>query len=171
MADAQDGWGLVDVPTSDGVYARRPDENAIPTPSNDQVNVLADGSNTRGLGSFLEYRLSPRASGPPVHWHAQTDELFYVVTGQLGMRSGGVDEVLGPRSFAFVPRGAPHTFWNPADEECVFVSGWTPAGAEQAWLLAHHLIGEYGIEGIPADRLRELMELADTIVVEPAPTQ
>ncbi|MGD9998050.1 MAG: cupin domain-containing protein [Ilumatobacteraceae bacterium] len=167
MGDERNGWGSLDAPTTDGVYARRPDEHAIPTPSDDVVHVLADGSNTRGLASFLEYRLSPRASGPPVHWHAKTDELFYVVSGQLAMRSGDNDQVLGPRDFAFVPRGAPHTFSNPTDDETVFVSAWTPAGAEQAWLIAHHLIGEFGLEGIPPERLAELMEVADTIVVEP----
>lgn len=172
MGDTRDGWGSLDAPDDEGVYARRPDEKAIPTPSNDWVHILTDGSNTRGLCAFLEYRLSARSSGPPVHWHPAYDELFYVVSGQLGMRSGGVDEVLGPRGFAFVPRGAPHTFWNPTDDECIFVSAWTPAGAEQAWLLARHLMGEFGApERIPPDRLAQLQELAGTVVVEAAPTE
>ncbi len=167
-----DPWGSVDAAISSGTVAIAPGENAITTPSNDLVNVLADGSHTRGLASFLEYRLAARSPGPPTHWHPAYDELFYIVSGRMGMRTPDSEGEYGPRSFVFVPRGMPHTFWNPTDDECVFVSAWTPAGAEQAWLMAHHLMNEFGVvdgdySGVPGDRIAELLVVSGTVQFEP----
>ncbi|MEU9888899.1 cupin domain-containing protein [Sphaerisporangium sp. NPDC051011] len=171
MSDKQDGWGHVDGILSDGVIVRTPGEGAIPTPpEGDFINVLVDGSHTRGLASFLEYRIAPNGEGPPAHWHPGHDELFYVVQGELGLLGDTKRKVYGPRDFVFIPRGVVHTFWNPTGEETIFVSGWSPAGAEQAFIKAHELLLRYGVsdfQGIPGDVIAA--ELLPLIGTNPAP--
>lgn len=84
------------------------------------------------------------------------------------MRAGDVESEVLPQTFVFVPRGVPHRFWNHTDEDCVFVRTWSPAGAEQAWLMAHHLMDKYGATdwaGIDPDELAKLVTISDSVSV------
>lgn len=170
MSDKQDGWGTVGI-VSEGVVVRSPGEGVIPTPpEGDSINVLVDGSHTRGMVSFMEYTIGGGGEGPPAHWHPGHDELFYVVQGELGMLGDKTRKVYGPREFVFIPRGVMHTFWNPTLEETIFVSAWSPSGAEQAFVKAHELLQRFGVSdfaGIPEDVLNE--ELLPLIGTNPAP--
>jgi|SRR5690348_6983543 mannose-6-phosphate isomerase-like protein (cupin superfamily) len=49
----------------------------------------------------------------PLHLHRQDDEAWYVLEGKLHVRVGKdvVEATTG--SGVFVPRGTPHTYWNP----------------------------------------------------------
>jgi mannose-6-phosphate isomerase-like protein (cupin superfamily) len=49
----------------------------------------------------------------PLHLHRNDDEAWYVLEGMLCVRRG--DEVVEARvgSAVLVPRGTPHTYWNP----------------------------------------------------------
>jgi mannose-6-phosphate isomerase-like protein (cupin superfamily) len=54
----------------------------------------------------------PRLIAPP-HLHHRDDEAWYVLEGTLRIRVGD-DELEAPAGSAvFVPRGTPHTYWNP----------------------------------------------------------
>jgi mannose-6-phosphate isomerase-like protein (cupin superfamily) len=57
----------------------------------------------------------PRLIAPP-HLHRLDDEAWYVLEGTLFVRVG--EEVVEARagSAVFVPRGTPHTYWNPGPE-------------------------------------------------------
>jgi mannose-6-phosphate isomerase-like protein (cupin superfamily) len=49
----------------------------------------------------------------PLHLHRNDDEAWYVLEGRLCVRVGP-DVVEAPAgSVVFVPRGTPHTYWNP----------------------------------------------------------
>jgi mannose-6-phosphate isomerase-like protein (cupin superfamily) len=171
MSDERDGWKRLDAITSEGVVYVPAGQGAIPTPpAGDEINILVDGEHTRGLVSFLEYRIAAAGEGPPAHWHPGHDELFYVVQGELGMLGDTTRRVYQPREFVFIPRGVMHTFWNPTDEETIFVSAWSPSGAEQAFVKAHELLQRYRVSdfaGIPMDVLEE--ELIPLIGTIPAP--
>jgi mannose-6-phosphate isomerase-like protein (cupin superfamily) len=54
----------------------------------------------------------PRLIAPP-HLHRKDDEAWYVLEGALHVRVG--EDVVEARagSAVFVPRGTPHTYWNP----------------------------------------------------------
>ena len=49
----------------------------------------------------------------PLHLHRNDDEAWYVLEGTLCVRVGNevVEAAVG--SAVFVPRGTPHTYWNP----------------------------------------------------------
>jgi mannose-6-phosphate isomerase-like protein (cupin superfamily) len=54
----------------------------------------------------------PRLIAPP-HLHHRDDEAWYVLEGALRIQAGR-DEVEAPAgSGVLVPRGTPHTYWNP----------------------------------------------------------
>ena len=161
----QRGWERVLEPTKDGTFITRRGAGAMPAGAPDEeVNILVDGSHTRGLASFLEYRIGAQRPGPPNHWHRGHDELFYVTSGALVVSTNGQENTLEERDFLFVPRGVTHSFRNPSDEECIFVSGWNPPGAESIFHKFQELTPE---ELSSPEVLGRLLEDVDTHPVPP----
>jgi len=54
----------------------------------------------------------PRLIAPP-HLHRSDDEAWYVLEGLLRVRVGTEEVEARASSAVFVPRGTPHTYWNP----------------------------------------------------------
>jgi len=54
----------------------------------------------------------PRLIAPP-HLHHHDDEAWYVLEGTLRVQVGKDEIEAGAGSGVFVPRGTPHTYWNP----------------------------------------------------------
>jgi mannose-6-phosphate isomerase-like protein (cupin superfamily) len=54
----------------------------------------------------------PRLIAPP-HVHHRDDEAWYVLEGTLRVRVGAEEVETRAGSGVFVPRGMPHTYWNP----------------------------------------------------------
>jgi mannose-6-phosphate isomerase-like protein (cupin superfamily) len=57
----------------------------------------------------------PRLIAPP-HLHRNDDEAWYVLQGTLHVRVGNQEIKASAGSAVFVPRGTPHTYWNPGPE-------------------------------------------------------
>jgi mannose-6-phosphate isomerase-like protein (cupin superfamily) len=59
----------------------------------------------------------------PLHVHHQDDEASYVLEGTLKVRVGVDDVKVGAGGAVLVPRGTPHTYWNPdpTPTRCVLV--------------------------------------------------
>src|SRR5207245_2574212 len=55
----------------------------------------------------------PRLIAPP-HLHRSDDEAWYVLQGSLCVRVGSEVVEAQAGSAVFVPRGTPHTYWNPS---------------------------------------------------------
>jgi mannose-6-phosphate isomerase-like protein (cupin superfamily) len=57
----------------------------------------------------------------PPHVHHRDDEAWYVLEGKLCVRAG--DEVIeaSAGSAVLVPRGTPHTYWNPAPQRARYL--------------------------------------------------
>jgi mannose-6-phosphate isomerase-like protein (cupin superfamily) len=67
---------------------------------------------------IAEWRDAGGPSGPPrfiapMHLHHNDDEAWYVLEGALCVRVGDKDVEATAGSAVFVPRGTPHTYWNP----------------------------------------------------------
>ncbi|HEX6494004.1 MAG TPA: cupin domain-containing protein [Acidobacteriaceae bacterium] len=62
----------------------------------------------------------------PLHLHRNDDEAWYVLEGVLCVRRG--NEVMEVRAGAsvLVPRGTPHTYWNPTAEPVRYLLVMTP---------------------------------------------
>ena len=68
---------------------------------------------TEGRYGLVEI-LVPEGVGSPWHVHPEEDEWFYVLDGELTFWVGDTRMLLGAGSFAFGPRGVPHTFYAEA---------------------------------------------------------
>jgi hypothetical protein len=80
-----------------------------------------------------------------MHAHEREDEYSFVLAGRIGAQIG--DEVVeaGPGELVLKPRGVPHAFWNPGDEEARLLEIISPAGFEQYFAdLAPELSAEGG---------------------------
>jgi mannose-6-phosphate isomerase-like protein (cupin superfamily) len=49
----------------------------------------------------------------PVHLHNRDDEAWYVLEGILRVQVGDAEVEARAGTAVFVPRGTPHTYWNP----------------------------------------------------------
>ena len=52
----------------------------------------------------------------PLHLHRNDDEAWYVLGGRLCVKMGDEEVELRAGSGVLVPRGTPHTYWNPGPE-------------------------------------------------------
>ena len=82
--------------------------------------VLAGGVLGSADSSFVvaEWRDTGAPPGPPrwiapIHLHHNDDEAWYVLEGRLCVKRGDETIEAGAGSAVLVPRGTPHTYWNP----------------------------------------------------------
>ena len=89
------------------------------------------GETSDGRFALIEQTIPPRALAAPLHTHEREDEYSFVLAGRLGAQIG--DEVVeaGPGDLVLKPRGIPHAYWNPGDEETRLLEIISPAGFEQ----------------------------------------
>jgi mannose-6-phosphate isomerase-like protein (cupin superfamily) len=52
----------------------------------------------------------------PLHVHHEDDEAWYVLEGALVVRVGDEDHHVPAGGAVIVPRGTPHTYWNPTPD-------------------------------------------------------
>jgi uncharacterized cupin superfamily protein len=66
--------------------------------------------------SLIEYL--PHADGGPLHMHYGVEEMFFVLSGTLTVRTPEGEEELSPGDVVYFPEGQAglHTFSNPTDE-------------------------------------------------------
>jgi mannose-6-phosphate isomerase-like protein (cupin superfamily) len=62
----------------------------------------------------------------PWHVHNSDDEAWYVLEGSLCIRAGDEEIELRAGSAYLVPRGTPHTYWNPGPEGTRYMLIMTP---------------------------------------------
>src|ERR687895_233392 len=92
--------------------------------------VLRGGSSD-GRFALIEHTIPPRALAAPIHTHEHEDEYSFVLTGRLGTQIGDAIVEAGPGELVRKPRGIPHAFWNPGDEETRVLEVISPAGFEE----------------------------------------
>ena len=86
--------------------------------------IIADRLAGRVLGSadnsfvVAEWQDAGAPPGPPrwiapLHLHHNDDEAWYVLEGRLCVKMGDETVEAGAGAAVLVPRGTPHTYWNP----------------------------------------------------------
>ncbi len=76
--------------------------------------VKVSGDDTNGAFGLLEVTVRA-GEGSPWHVHPDEDEWFYVLEGEFTVYVGDKRLSLTPGSFAFGPKGVPHTFIGEID--------------------------------------------------------
>jgi len=94
------------------------------------ATVKIGGTETEGRWTLVEFE-APPGNGPPLHVHRDDDESFYVIEGEITFYLG--DTVVEARagSFAFAPRGVPHTFVVGGKAPARYLVISAPAGFER----------------------------------------
>ena len=102
---------MTHIDASDGaaVLVRVADAEVIGFPPQ-TVRVLADSSATGGRLSTQRVTLADGANGASPHHHANSAELFYVLSGSVQLLAGDRLLVASEGDLALVPPGLPHAF-------------------------------------------------------------
>jgi quercetin dioxygenase-like cupin family protein len=107
-----------------------PNEGAtIEGPVGGPLSFKVRGEQTNDALTALE-NVIPPGQGPPLHTHANEDESWYVIEGELRFKLAGDVRRAPAGSFVFVPRGTPHCFQNVSDAPARILVMFTPAGME-----------------------------------------
>ena len=88
----------------------------------------------RGPGALvLEVRVPPDMIRPPLHVHRSQQESFEVLQGQVTIRAGREQQVLGPGGRFAVNPATPHTWWNSGDDDVLLLAEFRPPGHAQSF--------------------------------------
>jgi quercetin dioxygenase-like cupin family protein len=110
---------------------RSPGEGAaVENPIGADMAFKVRGEHTGGRMTAFE-TVVPPGQGPPLHTHANEDETLFVVEGEMRFKLGDELHAASAGSFAFVPRGTPHTWQNVGDAPARIIVHFSPAGMER----------------------------------------
>ena len=88
------------------------------------------GEQSDGRLTALE-NVIPPGEGPPLHRHANEDETWQVLEGELRFRLGDDISRAPAGTFVFVPRGVAHCFQNVGNVPARILVIFTPSGMER----------------------------------------
>jgi quercetin dioxygenase-like cupin family protein len=92
------------------------------------VDYLLTGSDSQGCSLFKLDVASGFDTG--AHYHTKIEELFYVLEGELDLRSGEQVVKAVPGTFIFVPPGVTHSIANSGKGRGLMLLGCIPPGHE-----------------------------------------
>jgi len=95
----------------------------------DVYRILASSSQTGGVYTLVENRVSPN-NGPPPHIHSREDESFFVLEGEIDFQIGDEKITARPGTFIQGPRGIAHSFRNTTQLPARVLVFVTPGGFE-----------------------------------------
>ena len=155
----------------DGVIVCLPGEGACASrPNGGTVVCKATGTETNGAFGLLELTVPPAASDQPrlgvhAHRHADADEAWYILEGELIFTIGERTVHAPAGTFLFVPRGVLHATVNPGSQPARYLAWFTPPGMEGYFAEHAALIEDAGGHPDPAQldalRIRYGMEFAE----------
>src|SRR6187401_2820746 len=95
------------------VNVRPGDGTTVRGPVGGPLTFKVRGEQSDGRLTALE-NVIPPGEGPPLHRHANEDETWQVLEGELRFRLGDDIRRAPAGTFVFVPRGVPHCFLSSA---------------------------------------------------------
>lgn len=72
---------------------------------------------------------APAGTATTLHLHHESDEVAYVLSGEITFKIGDSISIGGPGACAFMPRGVAHAWKNTGAEAARVLFLYTPAGA------------------------------------------
>ena len=112
------------------VIVRTGEGTTIEGPAGGPLTFKVRGEQTAGTLTAFENLIAP-GDGPPLHTHANEDEVWYVLEGDLRFRLDAEIASAPAGSFVFVPCGTPHCFQNTGEQPARILVLFTPAGMER----------------------------------------
>jgi quercetin dioxygenase-like cupin family protein len=95
----------------------------------DHQTLKLTGRDTNGLYTLIELYNEPGVE-IPMHVHANEDEVFQVLTGELEIKVGKKTKLLKAGDIGFCPRGIPHSWKVVGNDKAKVMLSIFPAGLE-----------------------------------------
>lgn len=112
-----------------------------------KANIIAAGESKSQsfFGTFLDWKATAettdgalslveaqgfKGAEPPIHYHENADEFFYVISGDMTFMVGSEIKRVGGGGFVWIPRMIVHGFAIHS-AEAKFLFGFVPAGLER----------------------------------------
>jgi quercetin dioxygenase-like cupin family protein len=95
----------------------------------DILTVKLAAAQSGGALGLIEATVPP-GGGPAPHIHRNTDETFYMISGELEFLQGKRVLTATTGDLIFCPRGITHRFTNPGIQPARMIFIYTPGGAE-----------------------------------------
>lgn len=96
--------------------------------------IIISGDQTNGSYAVIEMVVPPNG-GPPPHAHEDTQEMFYVLEGEVEFKTEYEKKTVGKDGFINIPLGgAVHCFKNQSNEFARLLCTVVPAGLEKMFL-------------------------------------
>lgn len=106
-----------------------PGEGAtVKNPVGGPLTFKLRGEQSDGTLTAVESVAAP-GEGPPLHVHADENELLYVLEGTLRFKLGDDVQEAPAGALAFIPTGTAHTWQNVGDAPARILAIFTPAAA------------------------------------------
>lgn len=96
----------------------------VNSPSSDQAaawwfldTLVIEHPCAPGMETVVLEMTLPVGSTPPLHVHANLDDSWYILEGDMVLRCGDDERIVGAGQWVSMPRGVPHTFRVIGDHE------------------------------------------------------
>ena len=96
----------------------------VDSPENDQAQawwfldtLVVEHRCAAGMETVVLEMTLPVGAAPPLHVHGDLDDTWYILQGQMVVRCGDDELVVGAGHWVSMPRGVPHTFVVVGDSE------------------------------------------------------
>jgi mannose-6-phosphate isomerase-like protein (cupin superfamily) len=104
------------------------------------LTYKATGKETNGSYFFSETIIPAGDYGPPLHYHINEDEGFYIIEGNLTFVIDDKEIKLKTGEFINIPKGVKHTWKNTSSKDTKMNVIFSPAGIEKMFIELDKLI-------------------------------
>lgn len=137
-----------------------PTEGQTISMAGNTYRMLVTGQQTNGEFAVMDF-LIPPGGGPGPHAHAGFQESFYVVEGELEVKSEAGTYIAKKGSFVTIPKGGMvHMFKNKTNQPAQMICVVVPSGLDEFFMEASKpaadvkaLAAQYGQQLFPPDYL------------------
>lgn len=104
---------------------------AVKNPVGGALTFKIRGEQTGGAALAALESIAASGEGPPLHVHANEDEIWYALEGTFRVKLDDEVRDAPAGTFVFIPRNVVHTWQNVGDEPARILAVTAPAGLER----------------------------------------
>jgi quercetin dioxygenase-like cupin family protein len=120
--------------TSNEVITLNPQDGPTVSMVGDTYRILISGEQTGGAYAAIDMLIPPNG-GPGPHAHANIQESFYVIDGEIEVKTKGKTYTAKKGAYVYIPLGgAVHCFKNVSNETAHILCMVMPAGMDKMFL-------------------------------------
>ena len=108
-------------------------------------NILLRWGSFDARNLLVSWTTIAPGSGQRGHAHSGTEQAYIIIAGTGRMQVRDEHQLVGPGTLVFVPPGAPHSIYNPGDEDLVYVTAASPPFPVERFFAASRTAGSSAI--------------------------